>query len=691
MTFLIATFFATVQFVSPAQPKPWEKTASSELKDYLARVCMDDAISIGGVKDVVFHVGDTLFAVSNGLSSATLKDEEWVIRSFGRDVVLNGGGTRGCLYAVYHFLEDQCNIRWWYGGEEDVPVVQALDLPKLDRRGRPYFFYREIYSSEDSDPRYAVRNRVNGNGVSVIPSELGGGCVYGPPYHVHVWDRYLPFDKYGKEHPEWYSLRDGVRVGGHGIGQLCLSCPGLVEVFAEKVEESIREGEAAARAVGLPKPKLYDLSMNDNSCYCECAACKASQAKYGISGDQLLFENKVAEIVGRRHPDVIFTVLAYVEGEAVPLNGVRAASNMVVKLTNTRQNMASGILEPDGHLMHDLVRDWSAFADGLFVWEYSVTYGGNDPDDLRWGLPFASEFYIGEKLRYYAETGVRGMFFEHERYYEQTDMYALKYHLEARLMEDPFQGAEAVYRDFMTRYYGAAAVQIEAARRLMDKTRRERGGFVTWYPRPPEFNCLDDATMGELNALWDEAEKAVRDDGRLLLRVRRSRQSLRRLETLKSRDLHLRKAGEKDVSDGPFVDCPAGGPQWMIKNAKITVVEDREASTSKAVRMPYLDVNYKFPLRLGVYNPAREREELAVEIAAPRGDGYQWYDLGTVRLPKESFYVFLNRNRFVQATVGLPELSGNRYNIRVRLRAAEDAVLVDRIVFVPESSARCEL
>lgn len=681
---------AVVQFLTPGQPKVWEKTASSELKDYLKRICVDDAISVGGEKDVVFHVGDTDFAMSNGLSSATLKDEEWIVKSFGRDVVLNGGGTRGCLYAVYHFLEDQCNVRWWYGGEEDVPVVCAIDLPKLDLRGRPYFFYRDIYSSKDSDPRYAVRNRVNGNGDSTIPAELGGGCVYGPPYHVHVWDCYLPFEKYGKEHPEWYSLRDGVRVGGRRVGQLCLSCPGLVEVFAEKVEESIRKGEADAAAVGLPKPTLYDLSMNDNSCYCECAACKASQAKYGISGDQLIFENKVAEIVGRRHPDVRFTVLAYVEGEEVPKGGVRAAPNVIVKLTNTRQNMASGILEPDGRLMHDLMRDWNAFADNLLVWEYSVTYGDDTADDLRWGVPFASEFYIGEKLRYYAETGAKGMFFEHERYYEHTDMYALKYHLEARLMEDPFQDAAAVYRDFMTRYYGAAASEIEAARRLMDKVRRERGGFVTWYPRPPEFNYLDEATMRELNAHWDAAEGAVEGDVQKLLRVRRSRQSLKRLETLKKRDLHLRKPAEKGVSDVPFVDCPAGGPQWMIKDAKIKMVEDKEASTGKAIRIPYLDVNYKFPLKMGVYNPAREREELAIEIAAPRGEGYNWYDLGAVRLPKESFYVFLNRNRFVQATVGLTELSGNRFDLKVRLRATKDAVLVDRIVFVPEPSARCE-
>ena len=53
----------------------------------IAKALNDGQVTVEGEDGVVFHVGDTDFARAHGLSSAALKDEEWVVRSFGRDVV----------------------------------------------------------------------------------------------------------------------------------------------------------------------------------------------------------------------------------------------------------------------------------------------------------------------------------------------------------------------------------------------------------------------------------------------------------------------------------------------------------------------------------------------------------------------------------------------------------------------------
>ena len=66
--------------------------------------------SVGGNTNVVFHVGDDAFAVTHGMKSSAFAEEEWAIKSFDGDVVLNGGG-RGVFYAVSHFLEDECGVR----------------------------------------------------------------------------------------------------------------------------------------------------------------------------------------------------------------------------------------------------------------------------------------------------------------------------------------------------------------------------------------------------------------------------------------------------------------------------------------------------------------------------------------------------------------------------------------------------
>ncbi|MBQ7650144.1 MAG: hypothetical protein IJS15_04250, partial [Victivallales bacterium] len=128
----------------PDSPKPYEANAMKELGDYLAKR-IDGTFSIGGNSQVTFHVGDTQFAKTKGLLSSQLKDEQWIIKSFDSDVILNGGGTRGALYAVYHFLEDYCDIHWWNEYEEYVPKASSLDLPSINATGKPTFLYRDIY------------------------------------------------------------------------------------------------------------------------------------------------------------------------------------------------------------------------------------------------------------------------------------------------------------------------------------------------------------------------------------------------------------------------------------------------------------------------------------------------------------------------------------------------------------------
>ena len=140
----------------PGAPESWEKTAVAELKAYLGKSALDGKVTVEGCDAVVFHVGDTDFAKSKGLGSDAFADEEWCIRSFGRDVVLNGGGTRGALYAVFRFLEDDCGIRWWMDGDEDVPAARPLKFAKLDRRGKPFFAVRDIYRDSPADFRTAA-------------------------------------------------------------------------------------------------------------------------------------------------------------------------------------------------------------------------------------------------------------------------------------------------------------------------------------------------------------------------------------------------------------------------------------------------------------------------------------------------------------------------------------------------------
>ena len=119
---------APYEVAGPDAPKPHERTAMQELSDYLGKR-VAGTVRVGGKEGIVFRVGDTALAQREGLLSTQLPSEKWVIRSFGNEVLLNGGGPRGALFAVYHFLEDCCGVRWWSEFEEDVPSASPLDLP----------------------------------------------------------------------------------------------------------------------------------------------------------------------------------------------------------------------------------------------------------------------------------------------------------------------------------------------------------------------------------------------------------------------------------------------------------------------------------------------------------------------------------------------------------------------------------
>ena len=165
---MLGTFLVfAVSIVSPDAPKPYEVTAAKELGAYLEKCVPSGKVTIAadGTMPVppVFHVGDTALAREKGLSAAQIDDDRWIIRSFGKDVVLVGGGTRGTLYAVSHFLEDFCDVRWWSDREEDAPVRDSLALPALDVSGKPAFLYRSIHRSRsrsEADPRLAIRRRL---------------------------------------------------------------------------------------------------------------------------------------------------------------------------------------------------------------------------------------------------------------------------------------------------------------------------------------------------------------------------------------------------------------------------------------------------------------------------------------------------------------------------------------------------
>ena len=664
----------------PKSAKPWERTAACELTNYLNQVVSDGRVFVVGRSDVIFHVGDTAFARGKGLGTDSLADEEWAIRTYGQDVVLNGGGSRGCLYAVYHFLEDQVGVRWWSDDEQDVPSVERLELPVLNRRGRPALRFREIYRGKPHREHALtqVRNYQNGGCEwPHIPVEYGGAILYGPPKHCHTWCNYFPYEQDGKDHPDWFSSWKGSRrPEDHWEGiQLCLTNDELAEEFKRRLLARIAsEYEKAAKNGTLP-PLLYDVSMNDSHSYCTCEKCAAETERYGHSGRQIRFFNKLAAAVAEKYPDVFITMLAYYGAEPPPKGGVVAAKNLVVKYCNTRQNQAAQFGEESNSETRKLLESWQGKAPNMFIWDYATTFR----QAFVRGMPYPSEFTIGSKVRKFIECGVTGIFTEHE-FEDIGDMWELKYYVMRKLYEDPSRDNVDLVKSFCNEYYGEkAGATIFKVRSLLLEAAKRKGAVVTWEPKLGAFNFINNKLLAYFDNLYDQAELQVKDDAKLLRRVRRARITNDKLRDLR-RYLGGLRQPEKGVCDRPFYSMPVNARTTLIWNANYErEVDDPDAFEGKAVRITRRVI--PFAVGINSWDYWSMSHDLPA-IAESKGPGYNWYSLGTTRIPPKNSTLYY-ASWGVQTDPAFPALEGKDCEIRIHVKFGEDETLVDRVVFVP--------
>ena len=566
--FRLVDFLLTVDYPPAAKPgaAPLEKPFEAKAREELSRHLRNTQVKIGG-EAAVFHVGDVEFAAKKGILASSLADGEWVVRSFGPHVVLVGGGTHGTLYAVWHFLEDACGAKWFSLAESSLPPSGELSLGPLDMRGRPAFRLRDVSPAVNSaeSALLGARHRLTSvrGGQSPMGPELGGGFAYGPPHHCHTFDHYIPASEFLAAHPEWfsYSKRAKRRVGGQGEGQLCLMNAGLRAEMKRRVLAMIRKSRLAASAAGRPPPTVYDVSENDNWNYCECDDCLAATEKWGLSGLLLDFVNEIGAAVKDEFPEVFINTFAYHGTEEPPKGGKTAAENVIVRLCDTKSNQAAAHGEPGNERFLRLVDAWTKTARNVSIWDYAVTF---TPEFI--GLPFPSEFHYADYIRFARERGVFGFYWQQDRP-DLADFWELKYELETKLLENPDLDAAKLMADFLRAYYGAAASDMAAYRRVLDGARRRNGGVVGWFPQLDDFDWIDGSVVAEGQRLFDSAEAKVASDVTLARRVRHARSGLDRLVCLRARRDDVGETAEFCAARRRI---RASLPDWMRLHPNVT-------------------------------------------------------------------------------------------------------------------------
>jgi len=531
----------------------------------------------------------------------------------------------------------------------------------------------------------------------------------------------VPVEEYMESKPEYFSLVNGQRVGGFYSGHLCLSNPELKPLMLQKLLKYIEEGEAQAKKDGVPAPRLYDISMNDNRKFCTCPACMETVKKYGRSGEYLLFLNYIADEVAKVHPEILLTTLAYFDTEEPPKGGVRAAKNLVVKLCDTSTSQAISIFTERNKGFREKIEAWKNAADNLFIWDYSIIYG-----KVMTGLPFSSEMYYGEQCKFYYENNVKGIFWEHE-HPSKGDLYELKFFLECKMMEDPYQDADALIRLFMDRYYGPAAEYALQYRKRIFKAAKDSNANVPWFPGIAHFSYIPDELCVECEAILDKAEAAVKGDAQLFRRVRHLRSGLDRLICMRAHGI-IRHGKAFDDRKGRLLDgfsaskrlsesyvdwftqykglpnlvddakefvkrystdrrnvqppeqfkdrsyYEYGAFDFTPQGANMSIVEDPDSAVGRAL-MTMTDVkgdrrskNYRLPFQFGYYDRSHSKTLISQKLdKLPEKRGYNWYKVGSVTIPEDG-YIYVTGAWTTQIFTSLHEMIGKKAEIWISVK-----------------------
>ncbi len=232
----------------------------------------------------IISIGETDFAKQANVSYEYQETDPdgFAIKTVGKSVFLLGE-FHGIRYAAYELLKYWLNFEYYYEYCYSLDKdVTELKFYEMDVTEVPDIAYRSGYvlgiSGTSTDVYFQHGIRITGTAP-----------MFGYGKKMHNSLLYVPYEEYGKDHPEWFM--DKIDMQTSKPYQLCYS---KGDEYLDIAFEHLKEVVLAS-----PTYDLFTFQIEDNGQWCECADCTAAEAKYGAnSGVYVLFLNKLAKKMG---------------------------------------------------------------------------------------------------------------------------------------------------------------------------------------------------------------------------------------------------------------------------------------------------------------------------------------------------------------------------------------------------------
>jgi len=555
----------THAIVIPAKPTPQEEHAAKDLADHIERLTgrrlavvpeqelgERTPIAVGKCLEVHQRLGVKIDLEALGAEGIRLLTK-------GPALIL-AGNKRGVLYAVYTFLEDYCNCRWFTPHCTVLPKKGTFEVENLDVTYIPPLEYRSTDYPCSRDADWAVRNKINGTQTR-LDEPRGGKVAYYK--FVHTFNSILnPASEFAK-HPDYFSMVKGKRVGGRT--QLCLTNPAVVEIAKRVVRRWIREA---------PWATIYSVSQNDWGNYCQCPNCSALAAKEGSQAGPLIhFVNAIARDIARDYPDKIISTLAY-QWSRTPPRSVRPEPNVCVRLCTIECDFAHPLetsTHPQNRKFVEDIRGWNRLCNRLYIWDYIIDYRHSV-------MPWPNLYVLKPNIQFFIRNGVKGLYEEACYFTKGSEFAELRTWIIAKTMWNPDYDTDKAIDEFLAGYYGPAAPFIRRYINLIHKPVLDDPNLYIHIWTGPDAPYLSEENIRAAVELFDQAEKAVAKDPVVLHRVQVARLPIMYVQIARSERLY-REAPDALVEMRPeAVDVLIDKFEKVARREGLTMIREHRAS-----------------------------------------------------------------------------------------------------------------
>lgn len=420
----------------------WTARAAEWLHDYVKKSTGADLVLVTeGEKTTgnVISVGHTRLAADAGITTEGMKWDECrllvkgnTLFLIGRDTYGPGSrddlGAKGTCRAVVTFLEDFIGCKWFIPSPQGelVPEMKSITVPDdLDKSSVPVFVYghgRYLYG-------VGTPAGLANNFRTAIAAYTAGG---------HTWPVWVPYKEYFEEHPEYFAMINGKRVGDRW-NHLCTSNPEVKEILLREVRKKFDEGY-----------EWVQLAQSDGYKRCQCPDCEALDNYRGWFGDDKTFffetlRNNPCERIHLLHKAIIDECQKSHPDKKVHLLVYGPTSWPSKKFDRYGDNVVAEVCPH----YEDTLPVWKpkVWASTVYVYFWGSYHGAGI------GPKYAPD-QVAESLRLFRDNNVIGIYYCGGG--EDWGLEGPAYYTAGRLMGNPDIDPAECVRDYCTFVYGEA-------------------------------------------------------------------------------------------------------------------------------------------------------------------------------------------------------------------------------------------